>query len=278
MEWRLHHTTRYEFAHEVHLGPHQIRLRPRISEREGLRDYQLNVWPQPGLAHWRQDLWQNWVYQIWFNQPVTQLLVSNRLRYRPSPVNPFRFVIESQAVQYPPDWGGERAGLAAYLELDPDPETEFLDWVESWRRPGTPTLSLALDLNRAIHARNHYVQRDEPGVQSPAETLRRGSGACRDTSWLLVQTLRALDLPARYVSGYWVQVETTALELHAWAELYLPGAGWLGLDPTAGLAVGEQHLALAHAPRPEGTTPVDGTLSPTSGARFGFRLKVRRCS
>lgn len=270
MEWRLIHTTRYRFPEPVQLGPHEIRLRP--SDGAPTR---LDIWPAPSVAYWRRDLWNNWVYQVWFRAPMRQLTISNRLRYRPVPRNPFGFVVENSALQFPPQTQPVEA--APYLRVD-DESREFLDWVERWRRPGVDSTTLATEINRAIHDRTAYAQRDEPGTQTPEFTLRNGRGACRDTAWLLVQTLRSLGYAARYVSGYWLQLESSGAELHAWAEMFLPGAGWFGLDPTARLAVAEQHLALAHAPTPAETAPVQGSHSHVAGSELEFRLRVRKSS
>lgn len=267
MQWHLTHTTRYFFKEPVQLGPHEIRLRPSAGATA-----HLNIWPRPSVAHWRRDLWDNWVYQIWFSGPLDRLTISNQLQYKPVPRNPFDFVVEASALHYPPQ---TRPEWAPYLEVQ-DQSDSFAQWVASWRRPGMNSAALATELTAAVHDRTAYSQRDEPGTQTPEFTLQSGSGACRDTAWLLVQTLRALGYAARYVSGYWLQLESSGAELHAWAEMYLPGAGWFGLDPTARLAVAEQHVALAHAPTPGETAPVQGSHSSEAGTELEFRLRVRR--
>jgi transglutaminase-like putative cysteine protease len=269
MQWRLVHTTKYRFPEPVQLGPHEVRLRPCDGAPT-----RLEIWPRPSVAYWRRDLWENWVFQVWFRSPMRELTISNRLRYRPVSRNPFDFVVENSALLFPPQ---TQTVWAPYLQVQ-DGSEDFLAWVEQWRRPGVLSTTLATELNRAIHDQIRYVQRDEPGTQSPEFTLRERRGACRDTAWLLVQTLRGLGYAARYVSGYWLQLESSRAELHAWAELFLPGAGWFGLDPTAGLAVAEQHLALAHAPTPQETAPVQGSHSQVAGSELEFRLRVRKRS
>ena len=274
MEWSLLHTTRYRFSGPVLLGPHEVRLRPSGPVSGHIRDHRLQLWPRPQLGHWRQDLWSNWVYQAWFAHPVSQLTVANRLRYRPKACNPFDFVVDKAALNYPPVWNEAlESSLRPYLEVS----EEFEEWLSPWRCFQGNSLALAIDLNRKVNQSIGYEVRLETGVQSAGQTLSRAMGSCRDTAWLVVLALRALGYPARFVSGYWFQVDSNAAELHAWAEVYLPGAGWLGLDPTAGLLVGQQHVALARAPSPDQVPPIAGSHAGAT-ADCEFRVRVRRSS
>jgi transglutaminase-like putative cysteine protease len=233
---------------------------------------QLQLWPSPQVGHWRQDLWNNWVYQAWFAHPVEQLTVVNRLRYRPKACNPFDFVVDKSALHYPPEWDPSlECSLGPYLEI---PE-RLAEWLAPWRSFQGTSLALAIDLNQQVSRSIGYEIRLETGVQSALQTLSRGIGSCRDTAWLVVLALRSLGYPARFVSGYWFQVDSRAAELHAWAEFYLPGAGWLGLDPTAGLLVGQQHVALARAPRPDQVPPISGSHAGAT-AECEFRVRVRK--
>lgn len=272
MEWSLLHSTRFSFGEPVILGPHEIRLRPGGPIAGDVKDYRLRVWPEPGVLQWRQDLWNNWVLQAWFARPVTQLTVLNTFRYQPRAANPFNFTVEATALRPPIQLDpGQADSLAPYLA-----QPENAEWATPWLKWQGDSVSLLLDLNRWVNQNIGYEARLEEGVQSLATTLERGRGSCRDTAWLLALGMRRLGFPSRFVSGYWLQVDSASAELHAWTEAYLPGAGWLGLDPTAGLLVANQHLALARTPRPEAAAPICGSHDgPPAPAEF--RLRVRRC-
>ncbi len=271
-DWSLLHTTRYHFGRPVALGPHEIRLRPAGPLAGELSHYRLRVWPQPSIAQWRLDLWNNRVFQAWFAQPVERLTVTNQFRFHPIPINPFGFAVESQAVHLPIQLDPALSqSLAAYLD-----RPEEVNWIEPWRHFQGLSLSLMLDLNRWVNQNIGYEARPEAGIQSCAETLSRGRGSCRDTAWLLILGLRELGYPSRFVSGYWLQVDSGSAELHAWAEVYLPGAGWLGLDPTAGLLVSNQHLPVARSPLPEQAAPIRGSHD-GGQSEPEFRMRVRKC-
>lgn len=271
-DWSLLHTTRYRFDGTVALGPHEIRLRPSGPLGGDLSHYRLRVWPTPSIAQWRLDLWNNRVFQAWFAHPVTQLTVTNQFRFHPLPVNPFGFAVESTAVHFPIQLDPElRHSLAPYLE-----QPEESSWVKPWLHYEGLSVSLMLELNRWVNHNIGYEARPEIGIQSISETLQRGRGSCRDTAWMLALGMRRLGYPSRFVSGYWLQVDNASAELHAWTEVYLPGAGWLGIDPTAGLLVANQHLPVARSPLPDQTAPIRGSHD---GAEVPpeFRVRVRKC-
>lgn len=270
MRWQLVHRTSYRFPQDVVLGPHEIRLCPRPPFRG---QHRLQVWPRPSMVYPRTDPWQSPLLQLWFREPTRELQIVNRLQHRWEKVNPFAFAVEAGSLHFPP---APLDGLQPYLQVRESGPT-FESWVADWRRPGEYSTALAIAINEAIHDRIAYGKREASGWQSPEETLQLGSGTCRDTAWLLVQTLRALGYPARYVSGYWVQVEGSSAELHAWAELFLAGAGWIGLDPTARLLTSHQHVPLCHAPNPEATLPVIGSHAGGQPAEMEWSVQVRRC-
>ena len=274
MRWKLLHTTRFSFPAPVLLGPHEIRLRPDGPLGGEVENYRLRLWPQPGVHHWRQDLWNNQLFQTWFPGPTSQLTIVNEFYYRPRATNPFNFTVEKSALHPPIQLETTlHDSLAAYLALP-----EAADWVEPWLNSDLDSVYLLLALNRWVGQNITYEIRPEPGVQSLQTTLRRGRGSCRDTAWLLTLGLRRLGYPSRFVSGYWLQVENDAAELHAWCEAYLPGAGWLGLDPVAGLLVSNQHLPLARGPSPHWAAPVTGSHDGDPAAALTqFRVRVRRC-
>ncbi len=284
----LHHLTRYVYDRPVALGPQVIRLRPAPHCRTRVPSYALKVTPEQHFVNWQQDPHGNWIARYVFNEPTTEFTVAVDLLADIAVVNPFDFFVEPCAENVPFDYPDElRRELSPYLEPEPcgAPLSSFVATIG--RQPRS-TVEFLVELNRRLQGEIRYVVRMESGVQTPDETLEAGSGSCRDTAWLLVQVLRHLDMPARFVSGYLVQLKPDAApiegpagsdrdlaELHAWAEVYVPGAGWIGLDPTSGLLCGEGHLPLAAAPHYRSAAPITGTVEPAE-AQFAYELSLAR--
>jgi len=288
----LEHRTTYDFAAPVRLGPHVVRLRPAPHARAGVADYRLDV-VADGAAqapYWHQDPFGNWQARVSFADEVTRLDLAVHVVADLEPVNPFAFVLEPYAASYPFSYDPQTwSDLGPYLR-----PVEGAADVHRLRgdlpASGTPTVTLLGDLNAAVHRATSYTTRLEAGFQDPDTTLRLGSGSCRDSAWLLVALLRQHGLAARFVSGYLVQLVDPAagpgpgavladdLELHAWAEAYLPGAGWIGLDPTGSLFTAEGHLPLSATPHPDSAAPVTGTTGPTGpdGVTFTYDHRVTR--
>jgi uncharacterized protein (DUF2126 family) len=269
----LHHKTHYRYDRAVSLSPHIVRLRPAPHCRTPILSYSLRIAPRDHFINWQQDPHSNYLARLVFPERARELTIEVDLVAEMSVFNPFDFFLESSAEQYPFEYEPWLAReLAPFLELGPA-EPLLLDFVSTIDRRRRRTIDFLVDLNRRLSTDISYVIRLEPGVQTPGETLSLRRGSCRDTGWLLVQALRRLGLAARFVSGYLIQLApdvksldgpsgTTAdfTDLHAWAEVYLPGAGWVGLDPTSGLLAGEGHLPLAASPDPFGAAPVTGAV------------------
>lgn len=264
----LHHVTRYQYDRPVWLGAQLVRLRPAPHTRHRVLSYQLRVAPQQHLLHWLLDPFANYQARLLFPGPVHELCVTVDLVVEMAPLNPFDFFLEPGVERFPFSYTPElQYDLAPYLHTPP--ATPLLaQYLRRQEGAAMPTVEFLVQLNQRVCQDVRYEARAEPGVQMPDDTLRRGSGSCRDSGWLLVQLLRQLGLAARFVSGYLIQreegveISATATELHAWCEVYLPGAGWIGLDATSGLLAGEGHIPLACTPQPRSAAPIEGQVGP----------------
>ncbi len=285
---RLRHLTRYDYDRPVWLGPQTVRLRPAPHCRARVPSYTLTVQPAQHFLHWQQDPYANWLARCVFREKAAALSLAVELEAEIAPINPFDFFLEPYAESWPFTFPADlRDDLAPFLKAEPA-GAQLKDLVRSIAGAPQNTVDFLVVLNRRLHHLIRYVTRLDAGVQTPEETLASGVGSCRDTAWLLVQVLRHAGLPARFVSGYLIELggdakpgageaggERDAAELHAWAEVYLPGAGWIGLDATSGLLCGEGHLPLAATPHYRSAAPVTGTVEPCA-ARFSYDISVRR--
>lgn len=284
----IHHVSHYRYDRAVQLGPQVVRLRPAPHSRSAIVSYSLSVEPQPHFINWQQDPFGNHQARLVFPQPCSAFKVSVDLVADMAVFNPFDFFLEPQAETFP--WAYDdllRQELAPYLVAD-TPEPLLSAYLAGVDRNPQPTIAFLVGLNRRVHQDVRYTIRLEPGVQTPEQTLALGSGSCRDSAWLLVQLLRHCGLAARFVSGYLIQLtpdeksldgpsgtDHDFTDLHAWAEVYLPGAGWLGLDATSGLLAGEGHIPLACTPQPTGAAPIEGAVDPCD-VQFSHSMTVSR--
>ena len=284
----LSHTTRYRYDRPVSLSPHVIRLRPAPHCRTPVLSYALRVAPRKHFVNWQQDPHSNYLARLVFPDQTRELSIEVDLVAEMSVFNPFDFFLEPSAEQSPFQYEPHLAkDLAPFLETAP-PGPRLREYVTSIDRTPVRTIDALVDINRRLAREVAYIIRLEPGVQTPEETLTRGTGSCRDTGWLLVQVLRHLGYAARFVSGYLVQLVPDVkpldgpagpaadfTDLHAWTEVYLPGAGWIGFDPTSGLLAGEGHIPLAATPEPRSAAPVTGGVDECEVV-FSHEMHVRR--
>ena len=304
----LHHKTHYKYGRLVNLGPQTIRLRPAPHSRTRILSYSLKVRPEKHFINWLQDPQANYAARLVFEQPTREFLVEVDLVAEMAVFNPFDFFLEPQAEKFPfaydPALDHELApfqrkcwltpAFTRYLtairrdllgEVKRRTKKERLE-VSEKDKPSTNDFLVAI--NQRLWKDIKYLVRLEPGVQTPEETLEKGSGSCRDSAWLLCQLLRHCGLAARFVSGYLIQLKANVkaldgpsgaekdfTDLHAWTEVYLPGGGWIGLDPTSGLFAGEGHIPLACTPDPSSAAPISGGVDKCE-CEFSFEMNVTR--
>lgn len=284
----LNHRTSYQYNRRISLGPQLVRLRPAPHCRTPIRSYSLKVQPEKHFVNWQQDPHGNFQARFVFPEKTERFQVEVDLVADMTVINPFDFFIEEAAEEFPFDYDeGLKQELLPFLSTGAT-GPELAAFVDSVDRTPVRTVDFIVGLNARLQQQIKYEVRMEPGVQTPEETLQLAQGSCRDTGWLLVQILRRLGLAARFVSGYLIQLkpdvksldgpsgtEVDFTDLHAWAEVFLPGAGWVGLDPTSGLLAGEGHIPLACTPAPSTAAPISGALEDCE-VDFDFDMTVTR--
>ncbi len=274
----LSHRTTYRYDRPVSLGPQTVRLRPAAHARAPILRYALTASPAPAGIRWMQDPLGNHTAAVQLADRVTSFELMVDLAADLAPVNPFDFLLEPEAVAWPFRYPALLDAQLAPFRGDGPPAAEVAGLAAALGDE-RDTVRLLLAANELVRARVSYLVRPEPGIQSPAETLAAARGSCRDSGWLLVHLLRALGFAARFCSGYLVQLadaeHSDRADLHAWAEAWLPGAGWIGLDATSGLLAAECHIPLAAAPEPYSAAPITGRLEAV-GSEFSFGIAVRR--
>jgi uncharacterized protein (DUF2126 family)/transglutaminase-like putative cysteine protease len=284
----LNHITHYRYDRPVMLGPQTVRLRPAPHSRTRILSYSMKVEPSLHFINWQQDPQANYLARLVFPERTSHFRVEVDLVAEMAVFNPFDFFLEPSAETFPFTYEPELlVELAPYLRKAAATPL-FAEYLARVDRTKRSTSTFLVDINQGLQKDIAYLIRMEHGVQTPELTLTNASGSCRDSAWLLVQLLRHLGLAARFVSGYLIQLksdvksldgpsgtEVDFTDLHAWCEVYLPGAGWIGLDPTSGLYAGEGHIPLACSPEPSSAAPISGELEACE-TTFEHHMSVRR--
>ena len=285
----LHHKTVYDYDRLVSLGPQIVRLRPAPHARTPILSYSLKIEPETHFLNWQQDPFSNYLARLVFPESTKKFSVTVDLVADMTVINPFDFFVEDYADKFPFKYEEIlEKDLKPFLETKPNEGPHFAKYLASIDRTPRKMVNFLVEINTRLQKDIDYIIRMEPGVQTPEETLSKRLGSCRDSAWLLVQILRHLGLAARFVSGYLIQLipdlkpiegpegpASDFTDLHAWAEVFIPGAGWIGMDPTSGLLTGEGHIPLAATPDPQSAAPISGGVS-ESEVEFDFAMTLTR--
>ena len=284
----LHHVTHYRYDRPVQLGPQVVRLRPAPHCRSRILSYSLRIEPEEHFINWQQDPFANYRARLVFPKKTTEFKVTVDLVTEMAVFNPFDFFVEPSAKEVPFKYSEAlQDELQSYLVKLPR-TPQFKKYLSALDRKRQRSIDFLVQTNQRLHQDIRYLIRMEPGVQTPEETLTLRSGSCRDSAWLLVQLFRHMGLASRFVSGYLIQLtpdvksldgpsgtEVDFTDLHAWCEVYLPGAGWIGLDPTSGLLAGEGHIPLACTPQPSAAAPIEGLMDEAE-VSFDHEMSITR--
>lgn len=280
----LRHRTLYRYDRPVTLSPQEIRLRPAPDCRAFILSYSLKVKPESHTLKWQQDVFGNHVARLVLQEKTRELEIIVDLVAELAPVNPFDFLVEPYAVEFPFSYRTDlKRDLTPYLALEGGGSL-LAQWLSNLQalhlKRAMSTVDCLLAVNNEIFHKIKYLRRQKAGVLPCEQTLARGAGSCRDSAWLLAQVFRHMGLASRFVSGYQIHLATDESgaehdisDLHAWTEVYIPGAGWIGLDPTAGLLAAEKHIPLARTTAPASAAPVIGTVEPCT-SHFAYEMTV----
>ena len=284
----ISHKTHYKYDKPISLSPHIIRLRPAPHSRTPIEAYSLNIKPDNHFLNWQQDPFGNYQARVVFPEKTKEFFIDVEIIADLITLNPFDFFVEESATNFPFKYKKElKKELKPYLKINEDGKL-LKEFVKSIDKSEKPIIDFLVEVNQKINNYVNYTVRLETGVQTCKTTLENELGSCRDSAWLFVQVLRHLGLAARFVSGYLVQLtadvksldgpsgpEADFTDLHAWTEVYIPGAGWVGLDSTSGLFAGEGHIPLACTPHFDSAHAIEG-FSDKCETEFEFENKVTR--
>ena len=284
----LKHVTHYSYDRSVKLGPQTIRLRPAPHTRSSFKQYSLQIFPKKHFINWQQDPFGNYLAGVVFEEPTSEFRVEVGLITEIRVFNPFAFFLDDEAEFFPLSYAKERKDQLGPYIVKPDDGPLFKKFIKKIDIKKQKTMDFLVRVNQLVYKELNYLVRMEPGVQTSEQTLQLGQGSCRDFAWLLCQVLRKFGLASRFVSGYLIQLkpdiksstgpngpEEDFTDLHAWTEVYLEGAGWIGLDATSGLLAGEGHIPLCCTPSPLDAAPISGLIDPCE-AKLEHTMTVDR--
>ena len=278
----IEHTNIYHYTQPVELTTHHLMLRPVESHEVQIRSERLDIHPAH-LLRWKHDVFDNSIALVDFTEKAKELRISSHYTVEQFNLNPFDFILESYSSELPFDYQSDEArDLAPFLKQFPQDTPAIQEWLRPFldSKGRAQTLEFLIGLNQSVPAQFEYARREEPGVQTPDETLKSRSGSCRDFGLLFMEAARYMGLAARYVSGYVCSVADGKVEVaseatHAWTEIYLPGGGWKGFDPTCGILAAGQHVRVAVAREPSQATPICGNYLGDASFFRGMEVTVK---
>lgn len=280
--FKIIHRTYYNYSNSVDLGPHNLLLRPRENHELRIENFVLNITPKAKIL-WHRDVEDNSVAIASFTQSTQQLLIESELIIQQYNESPLDFLVSSYAINYPFTYEDDDNLILGAYRILPDEQTRKLlnNWIFNIYKINEEiqTYTLLQRLTTFIYESFTYKIREEAGVQSASETLSLGTGSCRDFAYLFMEVVKCLGLATRFVSGYLYaplmseQVGST----HAWAEVYVPGAGWIGFDPTIGNIVGKDHIPVAVSRLPNNISPIAGSFSGVATSNLDVGVWVTLC-
>lgn len=280
--YKIVHRTYYNYTAIVTLGEHQLLLRPREDYELRIESFDLQCTPEAKIS-WHRDVEDNSVATAVFSRPTQQLLIESEVILQQYNESPLDFIVADYAITFPFAYrDDDRSILDPYMVL-PDQETRTAldDWTRQVWDSGevVQTYTLLLRLAAHIYQTMTYTVREEPGVQSAQKTLAITSGSCRDFALLFMEAVKCLGLASRFVSGYLYAPLMSHLvgSTHAWAEVYLPGVGWKGFDPTIGDIVGKDHIAVAVSRSPDAVPPISGSFAGVAESTLDVGVWVSEC-
>jgi transglutaminase-like putative cysteine protease len=275
---RIRHLTEYVFSNEVTLNPHRLLLRPREGHDVRIETSRLDISPAY-IIKWQRDVFDNSLAVVNFPGRTKKLIIASEVIIQHYGQAPFDFLLEDYAVKFPFRYAeNEQDDLFAFQQsIFVEDRQGVSNWLQLLALTGMETFAMLVKINQSISAQFQYRTREEPGVQSPVQTIAQGSGSCRDYATLFIEACRYLGLASRFVSGY---LHAPATEMgnattHAWAEVYLPGTGWKGFDPTSGVVTGSQHIAVAVARDSETVPPVSGSFVGSGAVTTTMKINVQ---
>ena len=273
---RIKHLTEYFFSGQVTLNQHRLLLRPREGHDVRIESSRLEITPAYSIK-WQRDVFDNSLALVNFKERADKLIIASEVIIQHYESTPYDFLLEEYAVKYPFTYAvGEQTDLAAFQQAVFSDQCMINDWLHQLGLNGMDTFALLVKLNQTISRQFRYQTREDAGVQSPAQTLTRCSGSCRDYATLFIEACRFMGFASRFVSGYLHAPATEAgnATTHAWVEIYLPGTGWKGFDPTSGEVTGNRHIAVAVARNPESVPPVSGSFVGPSATMMRVNVQV----
>ncbi len=275
MKFRIKHDTVYKFSSEVFLEPHYLRFKPKTAPNRELKDFQLNVFPQPAGISEQIDSENNIVHFCWFDGMSTDLTIKSESIVEIQEYNPFNFILHPQEYnELPFTYSGAVANsLQSALEVQGMTDSLLKYGQKILNQSNSQTIEFLTNLTRQIHSDFIIKARELGEPYSPGQTLKVRTGSCRDVAWMQIHLLRDIGIASRFVSGYFYPiVKDPQFELHAWVEVFLPGAGWVGFDPSNGILVGNSHIPIATSSQFENTMSVTGSIRGSASSMLTTQL------